>query len=498
MKKAFIFCLALALLSLPCVTETQVTTHQSHSEVWKKFTNSYESNLYSVFKAIELKNDVRFMDSLNEFITTSPSLTQYTAQAIYTYSKLGGKDAEQKFDKLLRAEIQTDPNVITDQIYEKSFALDYMKKLGMKPSDETLILLRKEMPKLTAAKSFTRFVCSLVKQDVKFTNEETAIIRKYLTEKWNDYEAEDLNIIGIQPDWEKLFKAVQINDKRELLNHFLLGGNEESKRKYLETCGDLTKPSGKFWDLNLLIGATVRDKVAVNQLLKIMDYDQAKFIENKPQYFPDEILIKADRVFKADIGHKHHLFLTYGSFLRECKKRGLDSKINETIQSLKKEMEKFSKSSEEFLSIGTLVPFADYDPIYCLNWLAELAQKRPSDDTPGFYIMIITMHYKVFGKEKDPEIEKWAREHPEEIAKAIKILVRELPLWGKAIVKLGIIDIGDENTKDNPMYSFQMTSMLFLPDDVFKQYFTRYSNDYYPPETALVMDYFGAYWRIPK
>ena len=307
----FFLMLLLAFCQTALGSENQ-NTPQSHVKVWQYYAKVYQSDIPPLFKAIEIKHDVRFKGDLEEFISSAPPAARFCADAIYTYAKIGGTGAAQMFDRLLRAETLPQKNVTNDQVNEKGLALKYMLKLGMKPSDEAIRHLKSEIMKSDKPKLLMKIACGLKALGIRFSNNEILHIKKVLTDKWSEVDGRDLRILGIQPEWKKTFKTVQPVNERRLPYLLMIAGDMESKKAYFKTLNDLAKKSGKTPALNLWFGSSIGDKTSINQLLKSMNYYQAKLCEKYPELFPNEILFKAEKIIS-----KHQGYITIAEFLRE-------------------------------------------------------------------------------------------------------------------------------------------------------------------------------------
>ena len=468
----------------------------SHAEVWLSFKDNYQNMLVPLFKAIEIKHDTRFKESLGELISKTSPLEPYLPMAIYTFAKVGGSGAADKFDKILKADVKFDKTEIEDQIETKDRALQYMHLLKLKPTKTAVEILKLQMMKLKEPKSLLPFASYLKMDGVEFTSKEKDYLNRVITERWNGTSEQSIRILGIQPDWVKLFKTVRSIDKKNLLSMLILCGNEKDRKAYAKTISDFPKVERGLAKQKLLLGASVGDKTAIKRLENSMTGDQAKFISSLPNLYPDGVLLKAEETIR-----EYDNVISRENFLKEFERRGMQEILNKRLNEFKKLMQEIEKMepSRRQKSYRAIIPFIKYKPGVYLDWLSGMLIKNPKEY--GIATRLInTLNMPETGDiSSQPEIEDWIRKNPEKIAKAIEVTLDiQRDIYSKAsqeeMAKVYGLKPGFINQS---RFRLKILPMLFLTDKVFEKYFSKIDERYLDESAILVKDYFGTDWKVP-
>ena len=167
--------------------------------------------------------------------------------------------------------------------------------------------------------------------------------------------------------------------------------------------------------------------------------------------------------------------------------------VENRVQAIKNKMQEILDKKAKYIDHFDLVSVSaimGYDPKLYLNWLSDALEKYPSDFSLAAELIFKATSYRN-EKEMNPEIEKWVRENPEKLAKAIESFNKpqyESPLE-EFYIRIGYLP-------DEPY--IKTLPMLFLPDDVFNEHFSKIDNKHLIRRWAiLVKDYFNTDWKIP-
>jgi len=492
------------LLALPSSNAQSATKDfqymQNYAFWWDNAINNgdYQGMFYQ-FKAIEIKREKEFNRALIKFIEQrAEKPSSHYALAIRTLAKLGNiKDAEKAFNTFLSTDYHSKTNSTANvPIQEKRYALEYMLELGMKPNNNAIEQVKKEIAFLIENKlpaMTLDLVVPLKRHGYEITKEQKATLTELITNKWRNVNPADLMISGLHPDWEKMWRSNDASLHGEKLAQMsLLAANKDELRRISKLKLERPEHGDTYFDRSKpLFEASLGNKNAIKSLKDKMTNDQMHICNLAPDKLPDDILLKA-----LDSGGKKLSIFPESRLIAEIEKRGYKDAIKDYVKRLE------TVSSVDAIQSGDIPEekiraawaLSQIDASKFLDALAKMLEKSPGD----YYIAThITQFPMMSYINLNPGgWENWMRENPETLAKAIKTVIEASNNPDE--LKMG--SVSNPPTDASQIYhdkNYAYGAMMFLPEDVFDTYFAKLDSKYFTTTAYLAGRYFQAKWADP-